>query len=483
MDEPIGLRWTGNAVIDMGVAAAVLSENVDRPEDITRSQWNGLMHRLERDYASGLFRKPSMILLTNNTFENPSFGKSPESRLAKIAEAFNLARGEAEPQEEVCTFFAERQAVVQAVRSDYPLLMGTGQINFYPHGTANLPLSELAYGCILALPLVSPIVSGRFMVLSSIDRSLFLRLCSVWKTDVEQELGILRQGGEGVERKAPKTHLLSALKDVYRRAADLQESGVSQRPAGLTLYHLSNSGNGAAVDIYTVPPHVLGFIRRTQAQAYRHLFGALSKAFWRNAKGQFSGVEPEERERPVLRNMIYESLPGLPREAPSFIRRFFLKYVRNRVGVDQTLIVEDRDLWLLLHLFLTEVMHMHKDRIEVLKHLADELASEIKENNDVPLYRDLMGKTKKGSYAAFSQLLARALRKRLERTNKLMFTSDQYLLALQEGDEIPRADWLLARDLVRVRCLEKLHELGFDFGNAPKVEEEEEEYNTTETEL
>jgi CRISPR-associated protein Cst1 len=124
-------------------------------------------------------------------------------------------------------------------------------------------------------------------------------------------------------------------------------------------------------------------------------------------------------------------------------------------------------------------MHMTQERIEKIRTLADELAEEIKVNNDKPLYRQLMGIAGgRDAYAAFRQLLIRATRERLRRDGELLLTLDDYLKVFEEGEEFPHTDWRLARDLIRLRSLEKLYALGY-FEQAPElleeaVEEEEE---------
>ncbi len=125
----IGPRWTGHALVDMGVAAVVLATGNDRPEEVTQDQWTKWMDALERDYLDGLLRKPCLILFTVNAFENPNWSK-PEEREQKITRTFESARTGVPPLPDPCTFFPEKQAVVRAARDLFPMLMGQQQLNF-----------------------------------------------------------------------------------------------------------------------------------------------------------------------------------------------------------------------------------------------------------------------------------------------------------------------------------------------------------------
>ncbi len=484
MEAPIGLRWTGHALIDMGVAAVVLATGNDRPEAVTQTQWEKWMDELERDYHDRLLQKPCSILFTLNAFDNPSWSKKPEERAQKITRTFESARKAAPVLSESCTFFPEHPAVVRAARDLFPMLMGQQQLNFYPNGRSELPLSALALGCVLSLPRVAPIVSGRAMIVGADDWDLLLDLCEHWKEELDRELALLRAGGTWKDRKAPRTRLLKALEEIFG-PGQIRRFAAADRLSGVTLYHLSNSGNGPSVDIYTVRPLVNRFLARAEAAKYLPRWKALVRVFWRRPKdGSYEQAIPQGKkkkkaapltddERLQARNDVYEQLPALPDEAAGFIRRIFLRFAQNRVGQRRDFRTEDTDIWPLVELFLTELMPtMTPERIETIRRLADELAQEIHVNNDRRLYRQLMGLASgMDTYHAFRTLLIRAIRERLRRTNQLLLTFDDYLLLFEEGEGFPRADWRLVRDLVRIRVLEQLHQAGF-FAEAPELLEE-----------
>ncbi len=476
----VGLRWTGHALIDMGVAAVVLATGNDRPEAVTQDQWVQWMDELERDYLDKLLSTPVDALLFN--FDNIVWKNKPLVRREKLKEKLGLAKnfaGIGEP----CTFFPEKPAVVRAARDLFPMLMGQQQLNFYPNGRSELPISALALGCVLSLPRVAPIVSGRAMIVGADNPELLLDLCEYWKETLDRELALLRAGGTWKNRKAPRTRLLEALEEVFGPGRT-HRFAPSDQLASVTLYHLSNRGLGPSVDIYTVRPLVNRFLVRAEAAAHRPRWKALVRAFWRRPKdGAYEQAIPKGRkkktapltddERLQARNDVYELLPALPDEAAGFIRRVFLRFALNRTGQRQDFRTEDIDIWPLVELFLTELMPaMTPERIETIRRLADELAHEIHANNDRRLYRQLMGLVSGiDAYSAFRALLIRAIRERLRRTNQLLLTFDDYLLLFEEGEGFPRADWRLVRDLVRIRVLEQLHQAGF-FAEAPELLEE-----------
>jgi CRISPR-associated protein Cst1 len=57
----------------------------------------------------------------------------------------------------------------------------------------------------------------------------------------------------------------------------------------------------------------------------------------------------------------------------------------------------------------------------------------------------------------------------VRRGNPPLVTLDPYLTVFEEGDEISRSDWQLARDLVLIRMVERLYQNGWIGKNAEVV--------------
>lgn len=476
MSEKIGLRWTGHPVIDMGVAAVVINTENDTPDEVTVAQWKSLLNTLQDDYIKGKFVKHSDLLFMRNSFDNNSFRSDPQKRTDKIKEVFSIATKRENLLSEECSFFPEFSAVMRASRERLPLIQGNDQINFFSDGVHGIPISSLALSTVLAIPLVTLIASGRLMIVAIDDKNLLLDLCEEWYKKLKGEFAkISLNGGALRERKAPRTRLIDSLQELFPK----YKEGASDSYTGITLYALTNTGQGPRIDIHSFLPNVYRFTSRANAAKYRPLWMSLTNAFWISDKGKKTDGTPTEDQRPLFKNLVFESLPSLPVSAPNFIRRFFLEYVKNRVGLSDKNQVTDMSLWILLDLFLNEIITMKKERIAKIRDLADELANEIYENNDKGLFRQLMGLvTNSTSYIAFRQILLRTLRERLRRKGKLLLTLDDYLLLFETGEEYPEANWHLVRDLVRIRCLETLHDRGY-FTEAPELLDEETEEVTT----
>lgn len=466
--ETVGLRWTGHPLIDMGVAAIIIATDNDTPEEVTTQQWRGLMMDLQQDYLLGVYRKPSYAL-HHNLFEEPSRTgtneKSIKARQSFIDSFFESLLLSPKPISQSCTFFPEQKAVLRSARDKVPMLLGKGQLNFYPHGEPELPISPLALGCILALPICTPSISGRLPVLAIDDKNLLLNICYAWFLELKTEYALIKLQNEALkDRKAPKTRLWKTLHDVFSLSSSYHQAEQKTSNAvlaSITMYHLSNIGTGPRIDIYTVLPQILKFIRKTKGNLYAQSWTVLINAFWINTSGKVSRKMPDPDKILKLKNAIYEALDQLPDNASFFIRRFFLRFARNRVGVESDIQTQNIDIWPLINLFLMEVLNMSPTRIQKIQSLADALASEVIENNDKSVFRSVLGTTGGDAYGAFRNLLVRTLKKRLERADDLMFTMEDYLEVFESGEEVVVSDWRLARDLIRIRFLESLHRADF----------------------
>lgn len=464
----IGLRWTGHPLIDMGVASIVIATENDTPEEVSVEQWQSLMMQLKKDYFLGVYKKTSYAI-HHNLFEEPSrAGSTPKSIQARqdfIHDFFEQWVVSPKKSVGTCTFFSEQPAVLRSARDKVPMLLGKGQLNFYPHGESEVPISSLALGCILALPLCTPPISGRLPILSIDDKELLLNVCYSWYEELKAEFAMVRlKKGELNDRKAPRTRLWKILQEVFDPNSKHRTSQtLTPEPvlASITMYHLSNIGTGPGIDIYTILPHVLVFAQKAKSNLHHKTWEALVNSFWRNSTGKITGKAPASEKIQVLKNALYESLDQLPDNTLSFIRYFFLQFVQNRVGLRNEIQVINIDIWSLITLFLKEVVNMSPTRIQKIQSLADALALEVMENNDKSVFRGVLGTSGGDAYGAFRNLMVRTLRKRLERKDSLLFTTGDYLEIFEVGEELVVSDWKMARDLIRIRFLESLYNADF----------------------
>lgn len=117
---------------------------------------------------------------------------------------------------------------------------------------------------------------------------------------------------------------------------------------------------------------------------------------------------------------------------------------------------------------------MDKERIEQIRTMGDRLAEYISSQND----RHLFTNFRIQNYHYFRTVLLRANLAQVKRGNPPIITFDPYIEVFEVAENDYRPDWRLARDLVLIRMIERLYELGWLGANVdavPDVIEEETE--------
>jgi CRISPR-associated protein Cst1 len=168
--------------------------------------------------------------------------------------------------------------------------------------------------------------------------------------------------------------------------------------------------------------------------------------------------------------MLYEDLFRLPGNAREFVRRYFLRIpVRTRFEEDPRRTYSLRDeaglvSWKLTELFLRKVMTMNRDRIQQIRDLGDRLAAYVSKENDRRFFAAFF----QHRYDYFRTALIRANLVYVQSGNPPLITFDPYIEIFEEGNEMARLDWRLARDLVLIRMVEQLYQQGW-LGSHPEV--------------
>jgi len=101
---------------------------------------------------------------------------------------------------------------------------------------------------------------------------------------------------------------------------------------------------------------------------------------------------------------------------------------------------------------------MEQLRIDKIRALADAIAHEVVANEDRPLLRRVF---QARGYTGVRRLVIQAGSKRIARGQAPLLSFDDFLTVFEVGDELPRADWRLAWDLVLIRLIDQLHAQGW----------------------
>ena len=484
--ETAGLRWTGHALVDVGVAGLCAFAKRPRPEDLTLDDLDAVADFLLDTYYQGKLGTYLSCVFMNASFVQPKEGK--EKREEFTAQYLRAHRAKPAPRVagSRCAF-SGAEATSGLVRTHLPLFSGEGVVNFRPNGQTWIPAAGPVVVAIMFLPMACRRAEGRMLGILADDPDLTVAFARRFLEDNRRLIALAlptdrKLVHEGYERelpmwdggkkrykfadvKGPRSFVVSELASIAALAAPTY---ARPTPVALTCYLVSNSGQGPSLEIFDVPTGTVSFVALAGAPATRAAWADIGKRFRPVDEANDEEVGPSRgRKRKAstiagragwTRNKAFEDLCGIfdsgfldRTAAASWLRRHVLGRIDSRANDTRYDAVRSRS-WALADLFLREVMGMKQARIDAIRAFADRLAQWIHDKNDRKLER-----------ALFMSRELRELRRQMLRTlaasaegKTLLFGLDDYATVWLHED----GDQYLVRDLVCIRVVEKLHELG-----------------------
>ena len=484
-EQAAGLRFTGHALIDVGLAAVCALNKRRRPEEITLADLDRVSDFIETNYFSGKLDPYLMVVFTSNSgYAGPNKVTDPAD-YAEVFRAHRVAPGKHLDKAgagQRCVF-SEQPASVYVHRQHLPLFAAEGVMNFRPHGQTAVPIAAPFLTALQFAPMGARRAEGRMLLVHSDDAETTLAFARRYLADAQRLLALALPVGRAdwqpafereqpvwdagkkhykmADAKGPRSLVVSDLAEISGRAAGDLRPG----PVSLTVYLMSNAGQGPSIDLFEVPSGLVSFIRRAQLPATSEAWKELSARFHRvgaASRGRQPGRARRKAAAPLVgragwsRNPAFEELyaifdSGFTDRAAA--QRWLSRHILGRRARDASAVLDTAGAlpWALAELFLKEVLGMKAARIAAIKSFADKLAVHIHRAHDRKLYRALL----------FDKLpeVRRALRSAQRKSvdGELLFGLDDYVTVWHhdEGNEF------LVRDLVAIRVVERLKELGY----------------------
>ena len=281
----------------------------------------------------------------------------------------------------------------RAYRQHIPLITGENTINFSPWGDPGLPISGEALLCLQFFPMGCRKCQGKLLAIHSDNPEIILMAARKALEENIRAISLAIALGETKLNDAPataQTLLIDTLLDIDRQR-ELQHKAF--QPFSVTAYHLTN-GKSSPLDersgplkIYPLPLNIVRFLLMFNHPDYHDGWKELIRRGWEKPKPSKAIKEGEESKTTTTnerrRNYSHEDIFRLPENARNFVRMYLLRIPRhNTTQVDPRSSYNPRKevnlvSWQLTNLFLREVMHMEKERIEEIRKLGDRLAASL----------------------------------------------------------------------------------------------------------
>lgn len=486
----LDLDYTGHPLFDVGLAAIVAYVNKDSPLELDEEDLSKVAQFIELNYTQQPLTSFLTTSLMNSDFTQPAFEKKPERRVA-YAQLVGRNFGKDVPQsDEVCVFTGkpalgyalslrrdkdgkEDLPPGRAFRQHIPLLTGEDVLNFSPWGDRGLPVSGQALLCLQFFPMGCRKCAGRLLAVHSDNPDILLDAADDALKGNIAAISLARTEGGTKLQDASSSAPALLISTIVTFTEKQERAQRKRRPYSVTAYHLTNSGQSSPLDekspplkIYHLPMNLIRFLQAAhhpdhQATWYRLVARGQERS--KALKGR-----PEQASDPNAlqrrRNFFYEDLFRLPEQARPFIanhflpsRKFLTFQAENALSFSEK---EPRHNpvipWSFITLFLREVLHMEKERIEEIKRLGDGLAAYVKAFDDQRFLNDFY-RLQRGD--DFRTTLLRAGRRTATEGKPPLFRYDTFCMVFltPDGEDL-RFDWKFARDLLFIRMLEWLYD-------------------------
>jgi CRISPR-associated protein Cst1 len=476
------LHYTGHPFVDVGMAAITAFANKTRPEDVTADDLEQVASYIEQNYVRPPLRGHLTMAFTSNAWfiqdaynpDKPDL--APEDRAARQATradwaARHLRQWQAPGSDDEHCIFTGLPVVPttlsgklpggRAGRAQIPLVQGDDVINFFTYGNSGLPIAGIALLALQFFPLgCAKCGVGLLAVHSDNDRLTY----ELTRRFLVQNISDVTKAQAAGEDKLPgaqrslKTLLIEALLEAEQRRSRSEQRA---EPASVTAYNFNN-GKTPSLELYHLPLEIVSFLQVVYTEPYRDAWNQVVQRAWERIATKKGKQAASPHATEPRRNYLYEDLFDLldmHEHIVRFIRVYFLRIPRHTAYEEdprrQYSLHDEWSLvsWPLVELFLGKVVRMDEDRIKRICALGDGLAVYVQKQGGKRFFRNFFIEQNASNFRA---MLIKANIAHIKAGYEPLFDLHTYIDVFEEGEDVMRPDWRLARDLVFMRMIDQL---------------------------
>lgn len=485
------VEYSGHPILDVGIATLVAFAGKERPEELTEVDLEGAADYMAANYVVNPLKNFLTVAFPLSGYTQPAYEKTPEKRVVYGERVLRAFRASTPTLDEVDVFLGRPVAAVRfdvkgelspgrAFRQHIPLQTGEDMINFQPYGEAGIAVSGLTLLAFQAYPLGSAKCGGRTLSVHSDNPEIMGYFAEKFLAENRKAIQLAQQNNEAKMAEPHLKHRTLLIQTLLEATQQQLRSKRRQESFSITAYHMTNIGQGADLTIFYLPSQVVGYLQEMLGADYQVEWDRLVGLGWERPK--LKRGEEVVGFRPG-RNYLYEDLYRLAedvvKEAGRFIRTYFLRQTLRLAKSDPAdprtdySTVKEAYLvsWKVTEPFLRRILAMDEGRIEQIRALGDGLAAYVSGQNERRFFRNFYTENR---YGYFRAELMKANLGAVRQGHSPLLTLASYLTVFEEGSDVARPDWLLARDLVLIRMVEQLHGNGWFGKNGDVLAEPEE---------
>ena len=444
------IRYTGHPFVDVGVS--VIENYIEKPcEDLAGDDLEKAANWLRGIYSRKDMKGYLTVHFPNSGWCNATI--SDENKDIYISKVLRSYTAEPLKPDRTCAF-CEHPAQFLADRQHIPMLTGTTLLVTAPYGVVGLPVCGYCLYSVQFYPLATLKVEGKPLFWWTPNPDMTFQLVREMHSKVMQLLAGSTDKFPNLDW--PRTRLLETARKVVECYNE------NENLADCIGYHVTNYGSGPDFREYIVPKALLDFWQelRFANKEVREAHAWIEESQWEKPKVRKANKTLESNDTGNLgndsvgsrRNFYYE---GLSRafESKDWVHELRLIVSRYYVIFNKEHI--NKNCYELAKLFLRKVGGMDKQRIDVIKNIADQITNVlILGNNEKRWFTELYMKEKRTG--DFLKFLVKAQKRLSELGQPIALEDVLIMLDLSSTDDVGPKDTWLVRDLFLLRMLEHL---------------------------
>lgn len=448
------LQYTGHPFVDVGVA--VIEHHCHKPcEELTEADLEKAAQWITDIYSRKDLKGYLTVHFPNSGWCNATI--SEKKKKIYINNVLSSYSYDSLIPNRKCSF-CNQPAQFLADRQHIPMLTGTTLLVTAPYGVTGLPVCGCCLLAVQFYPLATIKAQGKPLFWWTPNPELTYWLVEDAHKQVMQAL--TGSDDKFPNLNWPRTRLLETAKKVV----DIHtETDNIVQLADCIGYHVTNYGSGPDYKEYFIPKALLEFWRdvRFESNEVRTAHNWIINSHWEKPKAKKSkkGIaeDPEVTEAvntaAGLRNYYFEDLSKTfdSREWQQGVRVLISKYhlINNPENFGM-------NCFALAELFLRKVGGMDKQRLEVIKKIADIITDVLINGNNDEKWLTILYRMKSNSTSDFLRYLVKAQKKLSEFGKPISFDDILIMLDLASEDDASNTNFWLVRELFLLRMIERI---------------------------
>ena len=435
-------EYTGNPFVDAGISALTKWCDKKTPQELNETDVKKALPEIATLFSQKAWIKTFYTTFSNGVMVQPSNkGKEREKWWAFISELLK----ELQPLDNhgSCVACGRREAIRirkekrGLLRSEVP--MTSGSLNYYSYASSGADYCGVCAVAIQVSPLVLYRSGGKMILVHSSSEKAMRKWAKMAINEVRSQINLGNYTGCFTENFInPQNALFQIAKKLIQDKEDWAND-----PVAIRIYHFTNYGQSAELSYYDLPARIFYFLNEVQHSEELRDWNKIIRGayfFRKNKSNVYLNTDNKsEEEYKNNNNAIYE---GLLKD--EWLVKYFYNFQQRRAYAK----------WELVQLYLKEVRQMDKQRIEIIKKVADEIALVIqKDESNNP--KRLGQLERANSYGTFRNVLRMIIKDRIKNGAKSpLFSIEDYTEKLfPEG----ALRWRETQDLILFRLYEVLH--------------------------